>query len=1016
MSDLKEIYLVTGGAGFIVCVFFALVGFLLTNKQGSAVAKRLFDEGHNVHVVDMVPAPSTAYFTKYIQADLRDTNVCRGVMQGVSVVLHFAANMGGMGIIHTANDFTVYRDNHTITLNVLEAATSTKSVHLFLFASSACVYPNDLQTANDKDVQLAESDVFHSGTVSPQGLYGLEKLVGEMLLQQASTTRLAVRIARLHNVFGPGGSWNDGREKAPAALARKAVAIKLSEDPSSSLKMEIWGDGDQRRSFLFIDDCVEGLLRLLQSDKQGPFNIGSEEAVSIRELAEIALEAVRVPMSPDLFVFDTTKPVGVASRNSNNNLVKRELGWEPKTALRDGMAQTVGWIEAQVNQLLVGRDDRRDLLRGLQNSPVIDLNANTINFGILLPITSRGGQSPQGCLDCLQKFAASLASTTWRDVRSGFQIKVYLAIDDDDHFLLDGAKAETILHNAGIWDVSRLECHVPRGHVCWLWRQCATAAWKDNCDYMALFGDDVELLDEGWLRGIHQAFQDLSMTSGVEPGFGCVAFTDISFPGMPTFPVIHRSHMDMFAGEVIPDAFINQDGDPFLFQLYRRFGSSQMARFRLRNAVGGSNDARYEKKPLEAWTYNVLDEATRKVESTSGVTKKLTLDVVVPSFRVDMDTLSRILELQPSPTCEAMFIVIVDNPNAPSLAALQVKFGHRPDVRIRINRTNLGASASRNRGISECAGEWMFFLDDDVVPNPDILVEAERAIRANPDCAGLVGTTLFPPADTVFKTAVHLAGVTYFWDIATKLAGCKDIPWGVTANLLAPRVKDGVQFDLRFPKTGGGEDIDFCLRKRNLFVQQAKPGFQAAPKVVATHSWWHSGQRSYTRFYMWAKGDGELVVMFPELCYTDPSPTSAQLVLYTLLSTALALLFGYIGFARRSSLSFLAIFVVNITHDLYRHLIRQKTNDPRSTLTGVFWTLAIMESTLIRVLSEWGRLVGQIERGEWGLAVGQQRFDWFATRVGNGPRDNERKNSRERFFLWLLLVALATRMSSRVEV
>ncbi|KAJ7915011.1 glycosyltransferase family 2 protein [Mycena leptocephala] len=993
-SAATKFYLVTGGGGFV----------------GSAVARRLHDEGHHVRVVDIAPQPSAVYFTEYMQGDLCDFSCCEAVIQGVGTVLHFAANMGGMGTIHEGNDFTIYRDNNSMTLNVLQAAVRG-SVDCFLYASSACVYPGHLQ--NVSDVQLSESDVFSSGEPSPQGLYGLEKLVGELLLRQYAH-KLSIRIARLHNVYGPGGSWHDGREKAPGALARKAVAAKKLADASG---FEIWGDGSQRRSFIYIDDCVEGLLRLLRSDYAGPVNIGSDHSLSMKELAEVALVAVGLEPSRASFAFDTSKPVGVQARNSDNRLVKDVLGWEPQTSLKDGMQRTVFWIDAQVETLLDSPDDPQSILRQLQKSAVIELGASTLQFGVLLPVTSRGTESPQVCLDHLRKFAASLYSTTWRDTRSGevkFRVKVYLAVDDDDNFLLEGQKAESVLREEGVWDITRLVCKFPRGHICSLWRHCATAAWKDGCDYMALFGDDVELLDDGWLRGIHQTFQDLSRKTESPHGFGCVAFTDISFPGMPTFPVVHRLHMDIFEGSVIPSSFINQDGDPFLFQLYRRFGSSKMACFRLRNAVGGSNDARYTKEHLKEWTFDVLDSATSTVElwlgsKGHGIGKMLTIDVIVPSFRVQFAALSRILELESSDTCEVMFILIVDDPQASSIAELEAKYSFRPDVRIRVNASNLGASASRNRGMEESAAEYVFFLDDDVVPQPDILIKAEIAIRRNPDCAGLVGTTVFPPADTIFKSAVHLAGVTYFWDIATKLTD--DLPWGVTANLIARRNKDKVRYDVRFPKTGGGEDIDFCIRKRNFFVKEGKRGFQAAPEVIATHPWWYNGNRSYWRFYMWAKGDGALVAMFPELCYLDWSPTSAQIFLFTLLSALVATLLGDFSSFKTSMIGFLAVFVANVGHDLYRHLIREKTIDPRSTMTGIPWVIAVVESALIRMLSEGGRLVGQVERGEWLLAVGQQRFDWFAGRVGNGPRDNERRNSRERLVLWLLLLLTISRLT-----
>ncbi|KAL0564362.1 hypothetical protein V5O48_017684, partial [Marasmius crinis-equi] len=663
-------------------------------------------------------------------------------------------------------------------------------------------------------------------------------------------------------------------------------------------------------------------------------------------------------------------------------------------------------------------DDKLDFLRRLETSTMVDLSSDTVAFAVLLPITSGGTDDPNTCLANLQKFAASLASTTWRDCRENrFRVKVYLAVDHDDEFLLDGSKAEAVLQEEGIWDITRIVCNFPRGHVCSLWRECARRAFEDKCDYFALFGDDVELLDEGWLRGIHKTFQGLS---GSVTGFGCVAFTDVSFPGMPTFPVIHKIHMEIFGGEVVPSVFVNQDGDPFLFQLYRRFGSSVMAPFHLRNSIGGSDDARYTKQRLTGWTFDVLDGATSTVErwlgtkEEHGIEKKLTLDVIVPSYRVDFSTLGPILELQSSATCELMFIIIIDDPLSSGITELQQKYGARPDVRIRVNTSNLGASATRNRGLDESAAEWVFFLDDDVVPDPDILIEAEDVIRDNPDAAGFIGTTLFPPANTVFKTAVHLAGVTYFWDVARKLND--DIPWGVTANLIARRNNDGVRYDLRFPKTGGGEDIDFCVRKRDLFVGDGKGGFKAAPDVVATHPWWHNGERRYRRFYMWAKGDGALVALFPQHCYTELAPTSAQLFLYSGIVAILGFVTTQKHLAKGGLVSFVAVFLSNVLHDTFRHLVRERTVDTRSTIVGLAWVVAVMESSIIRMVSETGRIVGQLERGEWKFVLMHRRFDWFVGRVGDGPIANERWNSRERLVLWFATTVALLVLMSKVGV
>lgn len=937
--------------------------------------------------------------------------------------------MGGMGTIHEGNDLMIYQTNARITSNILVASIRA-NVRVFFYASSACVYPTHKQDNLDIDVSLKEGDVWEGGMPEPQGHYGLEKLVSELLVLH-SAHNIYVQIARFHNVFGPRGAWNDGHEKAPAALLRKALAIRLvGRGPN---ELEIWGDGRQRRSFLFISDCVDAILALLASGYNKPVNVGSDRAVAISGLGEIAARWTGLrPGSDVVFRPDTdVKTVGVRARNSDNCLAEKVLsGWTPKVSLEDGMAQTGRWIQGEMERIMDGMDEeeRTSVLQMMRCSKIINLADKDIKVAILLPITSRGSNPPSQCLSLLEAFAESLARTTWRDTHQlggqRFVVRVYLAIDHDDPLLLgrndktDMNIAEAVLASQNICDVAIQICKHPAGHVCAIWRQIAKQAWKDGCDYFVLMGDDVVLKDEGWIRDAHAEFAQIAHRTGTPHGFGCVAFTDTSFPGMPTFPIVHRTHLDIFDGDVIPEIFINQDGDPFLYQLYRRWDCSRMFTARISNGIGGSQPARYRQQHAEGWTFGPLDKATATTEEwllgrCPAVSRKLTLDVVIPSFRVQLQLLEPILNLKPSLTCTTMFIIIIDDPHSPAGVELETKFGSRPDVRIRTNEKNLGASASRNRGMKESAAEWILFLDDDIFPQPDLLVEAEKVIRANPNAVGFIGNALFPPAESIFTTAVHLAGVTYFWDIASKMPEETDMPWGVTANLMARRIDDGVEFDPQFPKTGGGEDIDFCRRKRDLWFPAKRQGFHPAPTVVVTHPWWGRGERSYHRFYMWSKGDGGLIRLYPDLTYIDHAPNSGELLLIScVLVCAGVPLFLLTGttFPCVLALHLASTTVVgNMVHDIYRHLYRdaRRTTAIGSTLAGPKWVLAVTESSLIRVASEWGRVVGILERREM-VCLGH-RFDWFTHRIGNGPRDEERKNSRQRIAVIAVILAVTLR-------
>jgi len=252
-------------------------------------------------------------------------------------VYALAANMGGMLWI-SKEHYQILRDNLLININTLEGALNSK-VPKYFYSSSACVYPDNLQEKTDV-TPLKESDAFPSII---KDSYGWEKLTTERLLENAHKEfGIGIRIARFHNIYGGEGTYKGGREKAPAALARKVItAIKEGKD-----FIEIWGDGEQTRSFCYIDDCVEGIYKLMNSDYHQPLNIGSDEMVSINQLADLAIEYSGVPLKKEYI----PGPQGVRGRNSDNSLCRRTLMWEPSTKLKDGYKKTFEWIQKEIQK------------------------------------------------------------------------------------------------------------------------------------------------------------------------------------------------------------------------------------------------------------------------------------------------------------------------------------------------------------------------------------------------------------------------------------------------------------------------------------------------------------------------------------------------------------------------------------------------------------------------------------------------------------------------------------------
>jgi GDP-D-mannose 3', 5'-epimerase len=306
---------------------------------GGHLVKRLKQDGYWVRGVDLkFHEFEETQADDFAVGDLRDQAFCRSVVdQNFDEVYQLAADMGGAGYIFTGeNDADVMHNSATINLNVLEAARK-RNIRRIFYSSSACMYPAYNQ--EDPDNPLCSEDSAYPA--APDSEYGWEKLFSERLyLAYNRNHGMQCRVARYHNIFGPSGTWRGGKEKAPAALCRK---VAMAKDGGT---IEIWGDGKQTRSFLYVDECVEGTLRLTRSKFTGPVNIGSEEMVTINGLAQaiIGLSGKR------LSITHIDGPTGVRGRNSDNRLIKETLDWAPSQPLIDGLRLTYDWVSAQVKR------------------------------------------------------------------------------------------------------------------------------------------------------------------------------------------------------------------------------------------------------------------------------------------------------------------------------------------------------------------------------------------------------------------------------------------------------------------------------------------------------------------------------------------------------------------------------------------------------------------------------------------------------------------------------------------
>lgn len=318
--DLKTRVAVTGAGGFI----------------GNHLVTFLKNKDYWVRGIDLkYPEFSDSNADEFLLLDLRDPENCLSAVSGVEEVYALAADMGGMGYI-SQHHAEILRNNSLIDIHTIEAA-RVNGVQRFLYTSSACIYPLHLQESEDVR-PLKEEDAYPA---FPQDAYGWEKLTAERICTHyRDDFGLDIRVVRFHNIFGELGTWEGGREKVPAALCRKIAAAKLAGES----EIEIWGDGEQTRSFCYVSDCIEGIYRIMRSGHTDPINLGQDVMISINQLADTiaGIAGIRIVKK------HVNGPQGVRGRNSDNSLLRSVLGWEPSVTLEDGLAVTYKWIEEQV--------------------------------------------------------------------------------------------------------------------------------------------------------------------------------------------------------------------------------------------------------------------------------------------------------------------------------------------------------------------------------------------------------------------------------------------------------------------------------------------------------------------------------------------------------------------------------------------------------------------------------------------------------------------------------------------
>ena len=723
-------------------------------------------------------------------------------------------------------------NNQEMTRNIALAAGTSKRV---VYTSSNCI----------------------SSDSSSDSIYSWEKQAAEKMLAAALPIK-NLRIARLGDVQKSANQPDSGspsvRQSSP--LPRSPIGAidgfsftSGSPDTNATNASSSSSTTTTKRSRapMSIDECVQSLIGLGLND-----NISD---MSQQQQQQQQQQPQQQQQQQQQQEYPLTVNIGSSVDSTMANLAKI-FRWGSQQGGLDGwrssgkMGNNWPWVSddasssssSSTTTATTAANSSNAMSTGVASAAAPEQQP-VVSFAVLLPITSRGS-TPVQFWHRLTSFASHLTAASrgdpfWPTMR------IFVGLDDDDALVgLDKPeernKLLSYLRTNCCWrsglspTTTRDPIHVVslsgkqfrRGAICQYWSYLAGVASRAGCTHFTLSGDDVEIKSRRWMSAFYRAFDDLATEINAPPGFGCVAFKDAGTPGFPTFPVLTRTHMEIFDGQFLPEAFVIQDGDPYLFNLYRRWGAAKIIETAtMINTVGGEGTPRYDRIHTD-WTGKVLDDSVAKVQSWlerqqgDNVTKvphrKLMLDILVPTYRCILPLLKGILDLKAPPefNCDLGFVVVVDRAIDEKKdrefyevwKALNDEYGERPNYRIRSQGKNTGPSEARNRCLQESSADYILWLDDDVKPGEDIIRAYLQAIRDHPDALGFAGPTFLPKTTSTRCLGARLAGIINFWDMPNR---APSVPWAVTANVMFKR-NALIKFETRLPKTGGECLIGVC--------------------------------------------------------------------------------------------------------------------------------------------------------------------------------------------------------------